>query len=127
VPVVGYRCNSFPAFYARDSGLAVPGLESIDELAAVVLTQEAMGWPTGMVVANPPPEALALPIDLLEGWIAQATAEAAAQGIAGKDITPFLLAALAQLSAGRTVTLNEALVLDNARLAARLARALQTG
>jgi pseudouridine-5'-phosphate glycosidase len=127
VPVVGYRCNGFPAFYARDSGLAVPRLESIDELAAVVLTQEAMGWPTGMVVANPPPEALALPVDLLEGWIAQATAEATAQGIAGKDTTPFLLAALARLSAGRTVTLNEALVLDNARLAACLARALQTG
>ena len=58
-------------------------------------------------------------------WIAQATAEAQAQGIGGKDTTPFLLAALARLSGGRTVTLNEALVLDNARLAARLARALR--
>ena len=57
-------------------------------------------------------------------WIAQAAADAQAQGIGGKDTTPFLLAALARLSDGRTVTLNEALVLDNARLAARLAKAL---
>ncbi len=124
VPVVGFRCTGFPAFYARDSGLAVPSLDCIDELAAVIRCQGAMGWPSGMVVANPPPEALALPIATLERWIAEAAAEAAASGIAGKETTPFMLAALARLSEGRTVTLNEALVLDNARLAARLAGAL---
>ena len=123
VPVVGYGCDTFPAFYARDSGLPVARVDGIAELAAVVRAQAALGWPAGMVVANPPPETLALPTAQLESWIATALADGRAQGIAGKESTPFLLAALARLSAGRTVTLNEALVLDNARLAARLAKA----
>jgi pseudouridine-5'-phosphate glycosidase len=124
VPVVGYGCAGFPAFYASDSGIAVDGVESIAELAAVVRSQGDMGWPTGMVVANPPPADLALPVGLLEEWVGIASGEVETTGIAGKDTTPFLLAALARLSGGRTVTLNEALVLDNARLAARLARAV---
>ena len=127
VPVVGFRCRGFPAFYASDSGLHVHRLGDLDELAAVVRAQAAMGWPTGIVVANPPPAELALPLEQLEAWIARAGAEAAASGITGKETTPFLLAALARLSGGRTVALNEALVLDNARLAARLAVALRAG
>jgi pseudouridine-5'-phosphate glycosidase len=104
----------------------VAGVEGIAELAAVVRSQADMGWPTGMVVANPPPADLALPVEQVEQWIGVAACEAEANGIAGKDTTPFLLAALARLSGGRTVALNEALVLDNARLAARLACALHT-
>lgn len=123
VPMIGYGCDTFPAFYARDSGLPVPRLDDLAELAAVVRAQASLGWPAGMVVANPPPEALALPTAQLESWIAAAFADARAQGVAGKESTPFLLAALARLSSGRTVMLNEALVLDNARLAARLAKA----
>ena len=69
--------------------------------------------------------ALALPPAELEGWITSALAEARRRGITGRNETPFLLAELARLSQGRTVTLNEALVLDNARLAARLAAAWQ--
>ena len=125
VPVVGYRCASLPAFYARDSGLPVPELDNVPALAELVRAQAELGWPSGIVVANPPPAELALPLEQLERWIAQAAADAQAQGIGGKDTTPFLLAALARLSDGRTVTLNEALVLDNARVAARLAKALR--
>ncbi len=124
VPVVGYRCDSFPAFYARASGLPAPRLDRVDELAAVIRAQAGLGWPSGIVIANPPPADLALPLDQLERWIAEAAADAQAQGIIGKEVTPFLLAALARVSAGRTVALNEALVLANARLAARLAKAL---
>jgi pseudouridine-5'-phosphate glycosidase len=124
VPVVGYRCERFPAFYARDSGLPVPRVDTIGELAEVMRAQAELGWPAGIVVANPPPMELALPPDQLERWITEASVEARALGIAGKDTTPFLLAALARLSDGRSVTLNEALVLDNARLAARLAQAV---
>ena len=126
VPVVGFRCRGFPAFYASDSGLRVHEVGDLAGLAAVVRTQASMDWPAGIVVANPPPADLALPLDLLESWIAQASAEAEATGIAGKDTTPFLLAALARLSGGRTVALNEALVLANARLAAQLAMALRS-
>ena len=124
VPVLGYRCDRFPAFYARDSDLPVPRLDGIAAVAAVVRAQAALGWPTGLVLANPPPAEFALPRAELEAWIATATAEAAGRGVIGKDTTPFLLAALARLSGGRTVALNEALVLDNARVAAALAVAL---
>jgi pseudouridine-5'-phosphate glycosidase len=121
VPVLGYRCDRFPAFYARDSDLPIPRLDDLAALAAVVQAQAALGWPAGMVIANPPPADFALPRSELEVWIADATADAAERGIVGKDTTPFLLAALARLSGGRTVALNEALVLDNARVAAALA------
>ena len=124
VPVVGFRCDRFPAFYACDSGLPVPRVDDVETLAALVHAHAGLDWPTGIVIANPPPAELALAPALLEKWIAAATAEAATQGISGKDTTPFLLAELARLSEGRTVILNEALVLDNARLAATLAATL---
>ena len=124
VPVVGYRCDRFPAFYASDSELPVPSVPGLAELAALVRTQAELGWPAGIVVANPPPAELALTRADLESWIAVATAEATARGVGGKDATPFLLAALARLSGGRTVPLNEALVLSNARLAGQLAVSL---
>jgi pseudouridine-5'-phosphate glycosidase len=127
VPVVCHGTDSFPAFYARESGLRVPRIDDLAGLAALVRAQAALGWPGGMVIANPPPESLALPCEELEGWIETALAEARGRGIAGKDETPFLLAELARRSAGRTVTLNEALVLENARLAARLAVAVAQG
>jgi pseudouridine-5'-phosphate glycosidase len=127
VPVVGFRCTGFPAFYARDSGLPVPAVPDLATLAALVRTQAGLGWPAGLVVAHPPPDGLALPLDLLEEWIAHADAEAKAAGIGGKAATPYLLSALARLSHGRTVALNEALVLENARLAARLAKAVAEG
>lgn len=123
VPVVSFRCASFPAFYARESGLAVARVENLDELVDLLRAQEFLGWPSGLVIANPPPQELAMPTAELEGWIAAALAMARERGIAGKEETPFLLAELARRSDGRTVALNEALVLDNARLAARLAAA----
>ena len=122
--MVGFRCDRFPAFYARDSGLPVPSVDDVDTLAALVHAQAGLGWPAGIVIANPPPAELALAPALLEEWIGAATAEAKAQGVSGKDTTPFLLAELARVSEGRTVILNEALVLDNARLAATLAATL---
>jgi len=123
VPVVSFRCDSFPAFYARESGLAVPRVDELGQLVELLRAQESLGWPSGMVIANPPPAALAMPVAKLEGWIAASLTIARERGIAGKDETPFLLAEIARRSDGRTVTLNEALVVDNARLAARLASA----
>jgi len=121
VPVVSFRCDSFPAFYARESGLVVPRVDALEELVALLRAQAAMGWPGGLVIANPPPEEQAMPAHELEGWISAGLALARDRGIAGKEETPFLLAELARRSDGRTVALNEALVLENARLAARLA------
>lgn len=124
VPVVAFGTGEFPAFYARASGLPVPRLDELEGLAAVVRAQAALGWPSGLVIANPPPAELALPRSELEAWIGEALTEARARGVRGGAETPALLAALARLSGGRTVALNEALVLANARLAARLAAAL---
>jgi pseudouridine-5'-phosphate glycosidase len=121
VPVAGFGTDRFPAFYACESALTVPRLDGIAELVALVRAQAELGWPSGLVIANPPPAELALPMAELEGWIAAALVEARAAGVAGAGETPALLAALAERSGGRTVELNEALVLDNARLAARLA------
>ena len=122
IPVVGFRTDDFPAFYALGSGLSVPRVDDLDALAACVRVQAALGWPSGLIVANPPPEELALARSELESWIAQASGEARARGIQGAAETPALLAALADASGGRTVALNEALVLGNVRLAAQLAR-----
>lgn len=124
VPVVGYGSDRFPAFYARDSGLAVPCVADVPGLARLVRAQAELGWPSGLVVAQPPPADLALPAAELEAWIAVALGEIRAAGIRGAAETPALLAALARRSEGRTVALNEALVLENARLAARLAAAV---
>ena len=95
VPVVGYRCDAFPAFYARDSGLPVPRLDEMHELVDLVRAQSLLGWPAGLVIANPPPADLALPTAQLEAWISAALDDALARGVRGKDTTPFLLAALA--------------------------------
>jgi pseudouridine-5'-phosphate glycosidase len=121
VPVIGYGTASFPAFYARESGLAVPHIDGLDGLATLVRTHAALGWPSGLVIANPPPAALALPLAELEAWITADLHAIRARGAMGAAETPALLAALAERSGGRTVALNEALVLENARLAARLA------
>jgi pseudouridine-5'-phosphate glycosidase len=123
VPVVAFRSGTLPAFYARESGLPLPRVDELAGLVDLLRAQEALGWPGGLVIANPPPDDLALPAADLAAWIAGAHAEARVRGIAGRDETPFLLAELARRSDGRTVTLNEELVLGNARLAARLAAA----
>jgi pseudouridine-5'-phosphate glycosidase len=120
VPVVGFETDSFPAFYARESGLRVPRMDRMADLAALLRAQADLGWPSGLVVANPPPAALALPLKELERWIAAALTDTRAHGVHGAQETPALLSALAERSEGRTVALNEALVIENARLAAEI-------
>lgn len=121
VPVLGWGCDDLPAFYARGSGLPIPAVPDLDSLARIVVAHRALGLHAGLVIANPPPEEHALPRLRLEAMIADALAAAQAAGVRGAAQTPFLLERLALASGGATVTLNEALVLANARLAARLA------
>jgi pseudouridine-5'-phosphate glycosidase len=124
VPVIGYRTDELPAFYATESGLALEGrVESPDEVARLVRAHWDLGLESGLLIANPPPADLALPASLLEGWIAEALTEAAG-GVAGKAITPFLLARLAALSEGRSLAVNVALLESNAGLAGAIAAAL---
>lgn len=124
VPVICAGTDSFPAFYSRESGLAAPArLDSPQEIAAVLKAQRALGLTAGALIANPIPAEAEIPAAEIEPVIVAALAEASAQGIAGKDVTPFLLARVAAVTAGRSLAANIALVENNARLGARIARA----
>ena len=124
VPVVGYGCGEFPAFVCRSSGLALPARVEGPEGAADLMRAHWGFCPEGgLLIVNPVPAEAALPRAEVEGWIETALEEAAAAGVAGKDVTPFLLDRLAVLSGGRTLEANIALLEDNARVAARIARA----
>lgn len=121
VTVLGLGTAELPAFYARESGLAIPAVADASAAAAVLSRQATLGWPSGIVFANPPPQELAMPAAVVERLVEDALAAGRAAGISGKDETPFLLAHMARASEGRTVALNEALVLSNATLAGRIA------
>jgi pseudouridine-5'-phosphate glycosidase len=121
VPVLGLGTTQLPAFYASESGLTIPALRDVDAAAEMLRRQAALGWPSGVVLANPPPAELAMTAESVERLVGEALAACRAAGVAGKDETPFVLAHMAKASGGRTVALNEALVLANARMAGRIA------
>ena len=124
VPVIAYGQDGFPAFWSRESGLAAPlRMDSASAIAAAHLMRERLGLPGGQLVANPIPVAAEIPAHALAPLIAEAQAEAEARAITGKAVTPFLLSRLYDLTQGRSLTANIALVLNNARLAAAIARA----
>jgi pseudouridylate synthase len=124
VPVIAYGQDGFPAFWSRESGLAAPlRMDSASQIAAAHLMRARLGLPGGQLVANPIPVAAEIPAHALAPLIADAQAEAKARGITGKAVTPFLLQRLYELTDGRSLTANIALVLNNARLAAAIAHA----
>lgn len=123
VPVIVFGQDSLPAFWSRGSDLAAPlRLDDPAQIAAAALTRAALGLPGGQLVANPIPPEAEIPADTLAPLIAQAQMEADAAGITAKDVTPFLLDRLFELTEGRSLDANIALVLNNARLAARIAQ-----
>lgn len=125
VPVVGYRTDDFPAFYARTSGHPVDHrVDSAEEIARVLAIGRGLGLDNGVLVANPIPEADALDGEAIEARIAQAIAEADAAGVSRKDLTPFLLQRMFELTEGRSLVANIALVKNNAGLGAAIATAL---
>jgi pseudouridylate synthase len=125
VPVIGYRTDRFPAFFTRDSGHPVDlRLDAPEAVARALSTQWALGYPGGAVVANPIPEAAAMAREEIDGVIARALSEAEAQGVAGKAVTPFLLDRIKQLTGGRSLAANVALVKHNAEVGAQVAAAL---
>ncbi|WP_029100893.1 pseudouridine-5'-phosphate glycosidase [Brevibacillus thermoruber] len=124
VPVVGYRTDEFPSFFARESGFGVDfRLDTPEEVAALMDTKWQLGLNGGLVIANPVPEADALNHREIEAVIQQALAEAKEKGITGKQVTPFLLDRVKQLTAGKSLQTNIALVKHNAEVAARIAAA----
>ncbi len=128
VPVIGYGTDEFPAFYSRRSGLRVDArVETPEEVARMARARAELGLPAALLVCVPVPEADELPVNKAEVAIAQAVEEAEAAGVSGKALTPFLLARLVELTGGWARRANEALLLNNARVAARIARALAAG
>lgn len=122
VPVIGYGTDDFPAFYSRRSGETVDQrVDTPEDLARAILLHRQLGSGTGLMVANPIPEADALDGAAIDEAVDQAVAEAARQGIAGKPVTPFLLARINEITAGRSLKANIALVRNNAAVAARAA------
>ena len=125
VPVIGYGTEELPAFYTRKSGFGVDyRVDSPAELAAVYAAQRELGYKGGMLVTNPIPEEYAMDKAVIDAAIEQALAEAKAQGVHGKETTPFLLARVVALTGGNSLESNIQLVLNNARLASLTAAAL---
>lgn len=125
VPVVGYKTDRLPAFFAHDSGFPVDcRLDDAGQIARALQAKWGMGLRGGMVIANPIPQAHALPSDVMDAAIDRALMEARERGITGKAITPFLLARVNELTGGDSLAANIELVLNNARLAAAIAVAL---
>ncbi len=122
VPVVGYRTDTLPAFYSRNSGFAVDyRVDTAADVAAAMDIKWDMNLDGGMVVAVPIPEEHALDGDEIDGVIEDAIKEMQRQGITGKDTTPFLLASIAERTGGRSLDANIQLVINNARVAAEIA------
>jgi pseudouridine-5'-phosphate glycosidase len=126
VPVIGYRTSEFPAFFSTASGGPIDHhFESAEDIARVMALHWEMGGGSGLLIANPIPEADAIEAKLIEGAIEQALARAKAKGISQKDVTPFLLSQVQNITAGRSVQANIKLILHNVQVACEIAIAYQ--
>ena len=124
VTVLGYETNDFPAFYTRKSGFSVDyRAENAEEAAKIVKTKADLGIHNGILIAVPIPEEAELDPVFINGNIERALKKAEEEGIRGKAVTPFLLAELKNSTGGKSATANKALVYNNSRIAARIAKA----
>lgn len=128
ITVIGLGTSRLPAFFARDSGLSLPHcVHSVDEAADVLRAWRDFDSSTGLLLAVPVPEGQALPAEDAEKAVAMALREAGQRNIQGNDVTPFLLQHIAASTNGRSLIANKALLINNARLAAVLARTADLG
>lgn len=125
VPVVAHRAEIMPAFWSRQSPFRAPlTLDSPAKIAGLFRTRQALGLEGGMLVANPVPQHDEIPADEMAGYIEAAQKAAQTQHVTGKAVTPFLLSKIVELTGGRSLKTNIALVENNARLAAQIAKSL---
>ena len=128
VPVVGCQTDEFPAFYSRESGLNVSArLDSPKEIAEFAKAHWSLGLRSAVLVTNPLPETDSIPASEMEPFISKASNEAQEKGIHGQALTPFLLSRISELTKGRSLKANLALLLNNARLAAEIAKEMAVG
>jgi pseudouridylate synthase len=125
VPVIGYCVDRLPAFWSRDGGIAAPiRLDDAASIAAMLKVRTTLGLAGGVLVCNPVPAESEIPAAEIEPVLAAALADAAAAGVRAKDVTPYLLKRVLDLTGGRSLTTNIALIRSNARVAAEIAVAL---
>nr|WP_321509616.1 pseudouridine-5'-phosphate glycosidase [uncultured Celeribacter sp.] len=125
VPVIAFGQDEIPAFWSRASGLRAPlRMDSAEEIADAMQMRAAMGLKGGQLIANPIPETDEIPRDVIMPFVEAALREAEEKAISAKEVTPFLLQRIFELTEGRSLTANIALVRNNARLAAAIAAAL---
>lgn len=127
VPVIGWGTDAFPAFWSRESGLPAPlRLDEPADFAAFWQARRDLGLDGGVLVANPVPVEAEIPRAEIESVIIDAVAQAETEGVRAKDVTPRLLSLILEMTAGRSLVTNRALILSNAAISARLAAALST-
>jgi len=125
ITVLGYQCDELPAFYSRRSGLPIDArVDSATEVAQVCKAQRALGIETALLVTVPVPEEFEVPEEILTGILDDALSEAERTHIGGRELTPFLLSRMARQSEGATLRANIALLENNARVAAEIAKAI---
>lgn len=125
VPVISYGQDHLPAFWSRSSGLRSPlRMDDVTGIARAHLMRQSLGIAGGQLIANPIPRHAEIPIEEIEPFIAQALEAALEQDISAKEVTPFLLSRLFDLTQGRSLQANKALVLNNAALGAKIAGAI---
>ena len=125
VCVVGYGCDEMPAFYTRHSGLPLDArADTPEEVARVARARDALGLEAALVVTAPVPEGFEVDEHVMEESLSEALSVAAARGVTGRELTPFLLAHMSWRSGGATLRANVALLVNNARVAAEIALAL---
>lgn len=124
VPVISYRTDEIPAFYSRTSGLKAPiRLDTARDIAKLVAAQESLDLDNGILVTNPIPAEDEIPAEAINPKIIEAVEEAEKHGISGKELTPFLLDRIKEITEGRSLEANISLVKNNARLGAEIALA----
>ncbi|TVQ26025.1 MAG: pseudouridine-5'-phosphate glycosidase [Spirochaetaceae bacterium] len=125
VPVLGFGTTQFPAFYTRTSGFSVDAkVDDAGDAAAVLSAKWGMGLDGGALIANPIPSEYEMDASVIDAAISQALAEAASKGISGKEVTPFLLSRVSEITGGESLKSNIRLVYNNARVGAAIACAL---
>lgn len=122
VPVVGYNCEELPAFWSRSSGIPAPlRMDSCEEIAKMWKTRHDLRQHGSILINNPVPQADEIPATEMAAYITQAISEAEAEGISGKAVTPWLLSRIFEITDGKSLSTNIALVINNAKLAAEIA------
>lgn len=122
VPVIAYGADTLPAFWSRNSTIAAPlRMDTAHKIALHNQTRRQLGLNGGTLIANPVPKENEIPANIISEFIDEALADADTQGVTGKDVTPFLLARIYELTDGKSLDTNMALIVNNAKLAADIA------